>query len=182
MKNKPDILLLSDLWGKENSDWMDLYLQPLSEYFKITYYDCSELAEVDKSIYTEEHLHKQFVKGGIENAVENLLNKENKFFTIVGFSIGGLIAWKACLSQLSTNNLYAISSTRLRYETIKPSTNIELFYGVDDQHKPSEEWFNQLNTLCCVASAWLISISLHKGALTSIFIFLSDQRRVELRL
>ena len=63
----------------------------------------------------------------------------------MGFSIGGFIAWKACFSVLSIQNLYAISSTRLRYENEKPIVNIELFYGDNDPYKPSSDWFEHLD-------------------------------------
>lgn len=141
---KHRIILLSDLWGKEKSDWIIYYLTVLEKYFDVKYYDICTLGGIDKSDYQEKNLHDQFTSGGIERAVENILQKEKKIVNILGFSIGGLIAWKACLSGLNIQNIFAISSTRLRYETQKPSGFIELFYGENDTYKPDKNWFLNL--------------------------------------
>lgn len=47
---KPRLLLLSDLWGKENSLWISNYLAILEEYYECVFYDCCELAGIDKKI------------------------------------------------------------------------------------------------------------------------------------
>ena len=142
---KQRLILISDLWGIENSGWIDFYISILNQYFEVVYYDSCELGDIDTSDYTAENLHYQFLNGGISKAVENLLQIEKQPTIILGFSIGGFIAWKACLSFLSIQNLYAISSTRLRYENEKPIVNIELFYGENDPYKPSSDWFEHLD-------------------------------------
>ncbi|MFD2909701.1 alpha/beta hydrolase [Flavobacterium ardleyense] len=142
---KPKLLLLSDLWGKEKSDWVSFYTDILEQHFDIKYYDCCELGNIDKTNYSEEALHNQFINGGIEKAVEKLLQEETQAVTILGFSIGGLIGWKAGNSGLKIENLFAISSTRLRYETQKPLAHIELFYGEIDIFKPKSEWFEKFD-------------------------------------
>ncbi|MFA5299635.1 MAG: alpha/beta hydrolase [Lutibacter sp.] len=142
--NKQRIILLSDLWGKEKSEWITYYTTVLDKYFDVKYYDSCDIGSIDKSDYLEENLHNQFVNGGISRAVESILQKEKKPITVIAFSIGGLIAWKACLSGLKAQNLFAISSTRLRYEAIKPSGKIELFYGEDDAYKPDINWFHKM--------------------------------------
>lgn len=139
---KSRLVLLSDLWGKEKSDWISFYTEILEEHFELHYYDCCALGNIDKFIYSEENLHQQFVNGGIEIAVEKLLQEETQTVTVLGFSIGGLIAWQAGNSGLKIKNLIAISSTRLRYETQKPLGNIELFYGENDTFKPDAIWFD----------------------------------------
>ena len=110
----------------------------------MTCYDSCVLADIDKSEYSEEKLHDQFITGGIVKAVENLLKKEKESTIVLGFSIGGTIAWKACKSGLKTQRLIAISSTRLRYETQKPSGVIDLIYGEKDTYKPDNNWFEKL--------------------------------------
>ncbi len=147
MKNnneKSRIILLSDLWGIEKSDWITYYRTALERYFEIIYYDSCELGNVDKSDYSEEKLHHQFVHGGIETATKNLLLKANDAKNILGFSVGGSIAWKAVLSGLKAENIFTLSSTRLRYETQKPSAIIELFFGEEDTHKPNTDWFQKM--------------------------------------
>ncbi len=143
-QNKQRIILLSDLWGKEKSGWITYYTAVLESYFDVKYYDSCDLGNIDKSDYSEEKLHHQFVSEGIERAVESILQEEQEFIHVLGFSIGGCIAWKASLSSLKTQSIFAISSTRLRYETQKPSGKIELFYGEDDAYKPDTNWFQKL--------------------------------------
>lgn len=141
---KPKIILLSDLWGKEESRWITYYTTILEKHFDVKYYDSCNLGNIDKRDYIEEKLHNQFVAGGITNAVENMLQKEKEIISVLGFSIGGYIAWKASLAGLKIQNIFAISSTRLRYETQKPSGEIALFYGEDDTYKPDDNWFKKL--------------------------------------
>lgn len=138
---KPRIVLLSDLWGTQNSDWVRYYTAILEQHFDTQFYDCCELGNVDKSNHSQENRHNQFLQGGIERAVEILLQIETETVDVLGLSIGGTIAWKACLSGLKVENLYAISSTRLRYETQKPMVKINLFYGENDENKPQNNWF-----------------------------------------
>ena len=73
-----------------------------------------------------------------------MINKEIVLVSVLGFSSGGLIAWKAGLTDLKIQNLYAVSSTRLRYETDKPLGTIDLFYGKHDNYKPDNNWFEKL--------------------------------------
>ncbi|MEM6700223.1 MAG: alpha/beta hydrolase [Bacteroidota bacterium] len=142
---KPRLLLLSDLWGREKADWTTTYLKELSPYFECQYYDCCELGRVDKSVYEQERLHQQFVNGGIERAVRNLLDLEKKEVFILAFSIGGTIAWKAALKGLPIKQLWAISATRLRHEPERPSIPIHLIYGAKDDFRPSLNWLERMN-------------------------------------
>lgn len=141
---KPRLVILSDLWGKEKSDWMPYYSDILEADFDITYYDTCDLGNIDKSDYTEQAIHNQFITGGIEYAVHSLLQKEKRPIYVLGFSVGGFIAWKACFEGLDVVQLFAISSTRLRYETLKPHTQINLIFGENDDYKPSDNWFKEL--------------------------------------
>ena len=143
--NKQRLLLISDLWGKEKSDWITYYTSILEHHFQIVYYDSCDLGTIDKSDYSEENLHHQFVNGGIDRAVSTLIQKEKQKISVVGFSIGGTIAWKAALLGLKIENLFAISSTRLRHETEKPLGKIKLFYGENDTFRPDNDWVNKMN-------------------------------------
>jgi hypothetical protein len=49
---KPKLIMLSDLWGKEKSEWITDYVAVLESKFEIMFYDCCELGGVDKTIYT----------------------------------------------------------------------------------------------------------------------------------
>ncbi len=144
-QEKPKLIILSDLWGKEKSSWVNNYISLLQEKFTVTFYDSCEIAEIDTEDYSEENVHKQFVTGGIEREVENLIISEKRQVYILGFSVGGTIAWKANLMGLNTKALFAISATRLRFETEKPNANLILFYGENDTYKPDDNWFENLN-------------------------------------
>ncbi|MGQ7945502.1 alpha/beta hydrolase [Flavobacterium sp. WC2509] len=137
---KPRLIILSDLWGKEKSGWVSDY-ELLKDKFEIQYYDCCELGEIDKTNYSEENLHNQFINSGIEKAVENLLKKEKNPIYILAFSIGGTIAWKATLKGLKVRSLFAVSSTRLRFENEVPNCEIKLYFGENDNNAPNENWF-----------------------------------------
>lgn len=139
----PRLIILSDLWGKEKSEWIDLYIKKLASTFDIQYYDCCELGDIDTEVYSQENLHRQFTAFGIENAAQQLIQLEKEPFHILAFSIGGTIAWKAALHGLPLISLYAISATRLRYETTIPKIHIQLYFGMNDAFKPSEDWCNQ---------------------------------------
>ncbi|WP_196888456.1 alpha/beta hydrolase [Aureivirga sp. CE67] len=137
---KEKLIILSDLWGKKKSEWIREYFDVLNKDYSIKFYDCCELGEIDTSDYREEKLHKQFIRGGIEKAVENLLLLEKEKINILAFSIGGTIAWKFGLKGGKINNLTCLSSTRLRKEEFRPKGNIFLYYGEKDNFQPSKEW------------------------------------------
>ncbi|EZH75995.1 hypothetical protein ATO12_04175 [Aquimarina atlantica] len=139
---KPKLIILSDLWGKKKSDWIDYYIKELQDHFVLQYYDCCELGRLDTSTYTEKNLHKQFINGGIDRAVQNLLAFEKGKIHILAFSVGGVIGWKLAIKNQNVLSLYAVSSTRLRYETNKPNTKIKLYFGENDIYSPKNEWYD----------------------------------------
>lgn len=112
--------------------------------FEIQYYDVLELANIAVFDFTEINVHQQFINGGVDRAVENLLRLEKGEIFVLGFSIGGTIAWKASLKGLKVSHLIAVSSTRLRYETESLNCEIKLFFGENDPNKPNSEWFSDL--------------------------------------
>ena len=137
---KPRLVILSDLWGKQKSAWITMYIENLQNTFDIQYYDCCEIGTIDTTIYSQENLHQQFTSFGIEKAVATLLNKEKEPFHLIAFSIGGTIAWKAALLGLPLISLHAISATRLRYEVTIPTIDIVLYFGEEDKYKPTKDW------------------------------------------
>lgn len=143
-------MILSDLWGKRKKDWWRNYLENLSIYFDVTFYDCTELAQIDVAIFDEKVLHEHFVKGGIDRAVQKLINLEKEEIEILAFSIGGVIAWQYALRTSNVNSLYAVSSTRLRKERIKPNGEIHLCYGAKDMHIPNASWFDEIKIKPCI--------------------------------
>ena len=136
------------MWGKEKLNWVSEYVALLCDNFEIQYYDCCDLGSIDKINFTEQNLHNQFVNGGIEIAVENLLNREKGKIKILAFSVGGTIAWKAALKGLNVSVLFAVSSTRLRYESEAPSCCVRLYFGENDVYKPSLNWFKKHKISC----------------------------------
>jgi len=67
-----EIIIISDIWGKKNSGWLNDYYNLLSTNYAVNYIDACELAGVALEPYEEGFLHKQFVDFGIENAVTRL--------------------------------------------------------------------------------------------------------------
>ena len=141
---KKRLIILSDLWGSGKSEWLINYTQILKAYFDIQYYDCCELGGVSKTYNNEEDLHKQFVNNGIDRAVKKLIELEKESVNILAFSVGGTIAWKFGIKSDKINSLICVSSTRLRYETIRPKGEITLFYGNNDVFKPEIEWLDDM--------------------------------------
>lgn len=141
---KQQLIILSDLWGKEKSEWIKYYTQGLQNNFDITFYDCCELGDVDKTDYQESALHQQFVSGGIDRAVEKLIKLEQQKTHVLAFSVGGAIAWKYGLKSNTVLSLTCISSTRLRYEESKPTGQINLYFGEYDEFQPPQEWFEKM--------------------------------------
>jgi len=139
---KPRLILLSDLFGG-NPEWIQHYIEILEPKFEIQYYDVLKLAQIDSSA-DEKEIHNQFLNGGIERAVNNLLDYEKGEVAVLGFSIGGTIAWKASLRSLKTSQLIAVSSTRLRFETEIPNCEIKLYFGSNDFNKPNQQWYSDL--------------------------------------
>lgn len=141
---KPRLVILSDLWGTKNSQWLNNYTSILDQHFDTAFYNSTDLAEIEMLNLAQDQIHQRFIANGINKAVENLLKHETESINILAFSIGGTIAWKAALKGLKVKNLFAVSATRLRYETEKPAGKIELFFGDDDSFLPDLEWFDKL--------------------------------------
>ncbi|TDQ27865.1 alpha/beta hydrolase [Tenacibaculum caenipelagi] len=141
---KQRLLILSDLWGKENADWVSTYVENLSEDFEVVFYSSCELAGIPDFDITEHERHRLFIESGVEEAVENLLSLEKEEVVILAFSIGGTIGWKASLAGLKIASFYAVSATRLRYEKEKPLNKVTLYYGEGDAYKPDVSWFEKM--------------------------------------
>ncbi len=141
---KEKLIVISDLWGREKSQWLSNYTHILEARFNIKYYDSCELAGVDKSAYTQDSLHRQFVKGGIEKAVAKLVSTEKEKVNILAFSIGCTIAWKYGLISDNINSLIGISATRLRHETDRPQGEISLYFGESDEFSPQPDWYEAM--------------------------------------
>jgi hypothetical protein len=138
------LIILSDMWGNIKMDWITKYTSILNKYFEIEIYDCCELGEIILKDFSEEKIHNQFINGGIERAVYNLIKKESDYTNVLGFSIGGTIGWKAASKGLKVLNFTAISATRLRKESVQPNCKIDLFFAENDNYIPKNEWFSDL--------------------------------------
>ena len=144
MNRKPRLVIISDLWGTSKTDWKSLYIEPLQKFFELRFYNAIDLAEIQVEEYRENILHQLFVNGGMDTAVERLLELEMKPVHIMGFSVGGTIAWRYSLRSKNILSLYCLSSTRLRKETSKPTTLIHLSFGELDSYKPDPGWADKL--------------------------------------
>ena len=142
-----EVIILSDLWGVRNSPWLSIYQEELREHHSVRTIDCRELAGIDPHLESKQQIHQEFVQRGIDIATQKLADAGVEGSAVLGFSIGGLIAWKAALHGAAFKKIIAVSSTRLRYETDKPSIAVELFFGDQDPHRPNKQWFEQVNVI-----------------------------------
>lgn len=141
---KQRLIILSDMFGFESFDFLNFYLDVLSDQFDIQVYDSLSLAKIPNDL-EEKELHRAYVNGGIERAVSHLLTLEASVNTVIAFSIGGAIAWKAALKGLKISKLIAVSSTRLRHEQEKPLCSVSLIYGENDMYRPDPAWIRNMN-------------------------------------
>lgn len=140
--NKPQLVILSDIFGHSNESWMDEYMVRLSPHFHVTSFDSRKLAGIESDQL--EVVHKAFVSGGIDLAAEELDKFKDEVQVVIGFSVGGTIAWRYALENPEVS-LHLISATRLRNETSKPSSEITLYYGENEENGPVTEWFETMN-------------------------------------
>lgn len=141
--NKQQLIILSDIFGCSNESWMDQYLVRLSPYFHVTLFDSRKLAGIEPDQL--EAVHKAFATGGIDRAARELeKSKDEEIQIVIGFSVGGTVAWKYALNNPEVS-LHLISATRLRYETNKPSSEITLYFGRNEENGPMAEWFETMN-------------------------------------
>ncbi|WP_010183051.1 alpha/beta hydrolase [Aquimarina agarilytica] len=141
---KEKLIIISDLWGTEKTEWIINYTKILKTKFDITFYNSCELGKIDKSNYNQNSLHRQFITGGIEIAVDRLAILEKHPITILAFSIGGTIAWKFGIKSKKIKTLICVSSTRLRKETERPNGKLALYFGEKDEFKPTTEWLSTM--------------------------------------
>ncbi|MDC6365748.1 MULTISPECIES: hypothetical protein [Flavobacteriaceae] len=134
------LVVISDMWGAKKGLWIASYFGYLQQYYTISFHDCQQLGNIDVPISTEENIHKAFVEGGIDSAVNQLLKKEVEPAHYLAFSTGGTIAWKAALKGLPVKSLTAISATRVRMEEESPNIPTNMVFGECDAYKPSLKW------------------------------------------
>ena len=141
---KEKLVILSDLWGLKKAGYLSKLVDILETHYEIQVLDSIQLAGIDQRVYTKESLHRQFVQGGIDRASNRLKELLNEPTSIVAFSVGGVIAWKAALNVRTVNHLVCISSTRLRLEDGRPNCTVDLIFGENDEHRPDHNWFSRL--------------------------------------
>lgn len=141
------IIVLTDLKGQPALSKQELHLIiGASEVHKsIERVDSRVLAEIPKSKWNKEEIHLAFIEGGIEMAVQNLNLLCKEKIDLIGYSIGGTIAWKTALSNENVDSIYAVSATRLRKELRKPDCRIRLLYGDQDLYTPGPNWCEELD-------------------------------------
>jgi hypothetical protein len=140
------LVILSDLWGPRKGLWITSYLGYLQQYFDITYYDTSQLADLDLSHPTAQTLTAAFTDGGLKRAVKSLLSKEEQPADYLTFCAGGTVVWNAIKEGLPAKSLYAISPMSLHSETDGPDCPSKVLYGEYMENKPSKKWATHTGT------------------------------------
>jgi dienelactone hydrolase len=142
--DKPQLWIVSDMWGLENSPWVADYEAKLSPYFTIRLWNVLELAEINISEQkNEQQIHQQLVNKGIDLAAAKL-SEVGEVDYAIGFSVGGTTLWKAAHIGLALKQLFVLSSTRLREEQNKPNCKLHLYFGEQDLYQPASSWFTEL--------------------------------------
>lgn len=134
------LIIISDMHGYDK-DSIPHYMRYDLDNYDCRYYSVKQLAQIKNSI---QDAHSQYVEHGIQSAIKSLLELQFEAVSVLAFSIGGTIAWKAALSGLKIKSLIAVSSTRLRLEINKPDCDIKLIYASNDPYKPSQNWFYEM--------------------------------------
>ena len=137
-------LVLSDLHGTNEAYWMLLFNHVLGKKHEVKILDSCTLADISTEDTSPDERHFEFVNGGIDKAVNQLLGMGPGPWRVIAASVGGTIAWKAALNGMDISHLYAISATRLRLEYDAPNAKIKLYYGADDKHRPAAAWGKQM--------------------------------------
>ncbi len=140
------LVILSDLWGAKKGLWITSYLGYLQQYFDITYYDTSQLADLETGLPTVENLCEAFEKGGLDRAVRNLLSREEEPAHYLTFCAGGTVVWNAAQSGLPVKSLYAVSPLHLHRESEMPECQVTLVYGEYMNNRPSRDWALKVGT------------------------------------
>lgn len=138
------LVILSDLWGSKKGLWITSYLGYLQQYFDITYYDTSQLADLEPVAPTAEALCGAFNQGGLERAVANLLSRENEPAHYLTFCAGSTVVWHAAKKGLPVKSLYAVSPMHMHREGDLPDFQVNLLYGEYMANRPSQNWALEL--------------------------------------
>ena len=138
------------MWGALNDAWKHYYLDALTPYFELIWLDARVLADIDPTITDQEGLHQAFTAGGIEQAVEKLIEARYATTHLLAFSVGGVIAWRYALRIQGVQSLTAVSATRLRKEFEVPECDIKLYFGAEDQFRPDQAWAESKPIECVV--------------------------------
>lgn len=141
---KEEIVVISDIWGIRKSGWHKNFEELLDGKYELKFYDACKLAGIKIESSDKETLHREFVNTGIENAAKEIVELEESPKIYIGCSVGGVIAWKAAKNGLNIKQLITISSTRLRYETEKPTFNCLHFFGQQDNYRPGPNWMHSI--------------------------------------
>ena len=93
---------------------------------------------------TGEALHRHlFREGGMEVAVGTLEQTLSGDYVGLGYSAGGTALWRAAAAGCSFTALFCVSSTRLRDKAAIATPN-HVFFGANDQSKPSSLWLTAI--------------------------------------
>jgi len=113
---KKRIIIISDLWGLKDAQWL-IHFQELLNQYEIKIYDACQIGGVITKNLNQNEIHQQFLDFGIAKAAQHIFQSEHQSQIFIGCSIGGLIAWKAGLLGMPMEKLIAISSLlwRQRY-------------------------------------------------------------------
>lgn len=140
---KPQLAILSDLFGDIEAEYLDNYVKELDSHFDVSLLSSKLIAQIPDTIVSQDAIHREFINGGIDQAVTHIA--KGQYQALIGLSIGGVIAYKYSLKLSSpVDYLVCVSSTRLRYELIRPTCPTKLYFGAGDPYLPSDDWLGHI--------------------------------------
>ena len=111
-----------------------------------------------------EALHQHlFTHGGMDEAVSVLRQTLKGHFVGLGYSAGGTAVWRAAAAGFPFTAIFCVSSTRLRDEVSITIPN-HVFFGAEDQRKPSYEWLSKIPDRSTVFDEVGHTYYLHSGS------------------
>lgn len=139
---KATLYIFSDIYGYHNAEWITHYVELLKDLFEIHLIDIRKVAHLES--FEDSQLHKAYLDSQKMNLIcEKISNQLISPCRVLGFSLGGTLAWKIALTNPYISSLTLVSATRIRFESIKPKCNISVFFGEKDEHKPCQNWFSK---------------------------------------
>ena len=111
------LVMVSDVSGSRQDNWITTYLAALHPHFEITYYDLQELGKVSLKQVRSAFMREAFEKEGWALAQRNFIEEERatggQDTIYLGFGLGSKLIWNSVSEELPAKSLWMVSSPEL---------------------------------------------------------------------